>query len=99
MSPNPVSVVGAPGDVVLRFEVFQGGRQEFRFESADAEEDVTVSVEVSEDGVSFDATTAGNNNEAVTNEVILPRTSRNFTVLLRAVLDNLVRVRASGGDL
>lgn len=92
------AVSGAPDDVVLRFEVFQGGRQELRFESADAEEDVTVSVEVSEDGTSWNATTAANNNEAVTNEVIKPRTSRNFTVMLRAQKDLFMRVRAIGSD-
>ena len=93
-----VSVPGAPGDEVLKFETFQGGRQQLRFEASDAENDVTVSVEVSEDGVSFNATTVANNLTAVTNEVILPRTSREFTVLLRAGLDNFMRVRASGGD-
>ena len=91
---------GAPGTktAVLAFEVRQGGRQEFRFESADADEDVTVSVEVSEDGSSFVATTAADNVEAVTDEVIKPRTSRNFSVLLRAGKDLFVRVLASGDD-
>ena len=93
-----VDVAGAPGDVVLMFEVQQGGRQEFRFESADADEDITVSIEVSETLPTWVATTAADNIEAVTDEVIKPRTSRNFTVLLRAGKDNFVRVRATGGD-
>lgn len=91
-------VAGAPGDVVLMFEVRQGGRQELRFEASDAEEDVTVSVEVSETLPTWAATTAAANVEAVTNEVIKPRTSRNFTVMLRPGKDNFMRVRATGGD-
>ncbi len=95
-----VGTPGAPGDVVLRFRVKQGGRQELRFENALADEDLTVSVEVSSDGSSFVATTAADNIEAVTDEVIKPRTSRNFTVLLRAGQDKFMRVRASsaGGE-
>ncbi len=93
-----VGVAGAPGDVVLMFEVRQGGRQEFRFEGADADEDVTVTVEVSETLPTWVATTAADNVEAVVDEVIKPRTSRNFTILLRAGKDNFVRVRATGSD-
>ena len=93
-----VGVAGAPDDVVLRFEVFQGGKQELRFEGSDADVDLDVSVEVSDDGVTFVPTTVADNGEAVTNEIIKPRTSRNFSVNLRAGKDNFMRVRATGSD-
>ncbi len=88
---------GAPAAeaTVLDFKVKQGGKLDLMFENLEGN-DLTVSVEVSEDGTSYAATTAANNLAAVTDEVIAAATNKDFTILARQDLDNYVRVLASG---
>ena len=73
------------------------GKLVLKFENADGVNDLTVSVETSENNSSWNATTAGNNLAAVTNVSVPKRTSKETTILLRRGLDLYVRVRASGG--
>ena len=89
---------GAPAAVatVLDFKVLQGGKLDLCFENLEAP-DLTVSVEVSEDGVTYAATTAADNLAVVTDEVVAGGCNKDFTVLARQDLDNYVRVRALGG--
>ena len=93
---------GAPAAIgtVLLFAVRNrsGGPVRLHFETPDADNTITVSIEVSEDNSSWAATTAAHHGEAVTAEDILPRTGRDFTVALRATVDNFVRIRALGSD-
>ena len=90
---------GAPGDVVLSFRKRpgQGGKLILTFENPPDNPDgsLTVSVEVSEDGTTYAATTVANNLVAITNAVVLARQHRTFELGLR-VDDNFVRVRAIG---
>lgn len=90
---------GAPGDVVLVFrkKPGQGGKVRMTFVNPpdNPAGSLTVSVEVSEDGTSYAATTAANNLVAITNHVLPSRTNKNFELLLR-VDDAFMRVRAIG---
>lgn len=91
---------GAPTTVgtVLQFRVKgnQGGKVIMAFENPDGENNGTVSVEVSVNGSSFSATTAGNNLTAVTNLSVPRKVRKEATVLLRRDIDLYVRVTASG---
>lgn len=99
VSSYPFGAPAATGTVlVFKSRDRTGGPVNFLFETPDADGDITVSVEVSPDGITYVATTAGHHGVAVTAEVILPRTRRDFTVALRATVDNFVRIRASGSD-
>jgi hypothetical protein len=93
------AAAGAPGDVVLSFRKRPGygGKLVLTFENPPDNPDgsLTVSVEVSDDGVTYAATTAGNNLVAVTNAVVIARQHRTFELGLRTD-DNFMRVRASG---
>jgi hypothetical protein len=96
--------VGAPSveDTVLKWKLrhFSGGKVTFRFEHAEVEDDandITVSVQVSDDDASYVDTTAADNGEAVVDEVIGVGTYREFEVNLRPGQDNFVAVLASGG--
>lgn len=93
------AAAGAPGDVVLSFRKRPGlgGKLVLTFENPPDNPDgsLTVSVEVSEDGTSYAATTAANNLVAITSAVVLARQHRTFELGLR-VDDNFMRVRATG---
>lgn len=105
----PVGAAAADKVEVLQFRQRSkhGGNLQFRFEPAtqfggqdeDAESDVEVSVEVSEDGVTFVATTATDNGAAVTDEAVVALSSADFHVRLRSNLDNYVRVLARSTGL
>jgi len=103
MPQSQVAVVqaydfGAPAVAgeVLKFRTKRGGKLQLSFENSEGLNDGTVSVEVSEDGTTFVATTAANNLVAVTNEVIKRGTHREFAILLRHEKDVYFRVTASG---
>jgi len=93
---------GAPAALadVLMFKAKgnSGGRVVLTFEAPVATNNLTVSVEVSDDGAAWNATTTAENLVAVTAEVIKPKTARTFEVLLRATTDKWMRIRASGSD-
>lgn len=86
--------VSAP---VLVFQARSGGNVSLTFENPVANTDLTVAVQVSVDNVTYAATTAPNNLEAVTAVVVAPRVRKDFTINLRAGIDNYFRVVASGG--
>lgn len=81
---------------VLRLKARQGGKLDGVFTNL-GDTDLTVSIQVSDDNVTFAATTAANNLAAVTNLVIPARQSREVLISLRQGEDNFVRVMASGG--
>lgn len=98
-SHYPFGAPAALADVLMfKAKGNSGGRVVMTFEAPDATKNLTVSVEVSDDGTTFVPTTAGENLTAVTAEVIKPRTQRTFEVLLRATTDKWMRIRASGSD-
>jgi hypothetical protein len=81
---------------VLRFKAPQGGFLRGVFANL-GDTDLTVSVEVSKDNVTFAATTAPNNGQAVTAVVVPSRQSRDFKINLRHEQDAFIKVLASGG--
>lgn len=81
---------------VLRFSVKTGGKLALRFENTEGEADGEVTVQVSDDNVTF-ADTAAENLVAVANEAIQRGTHKDYTILLRAGVDNYFRVQAAGG--
>lgn len=91
--------------LVLRSRFGRGGKVRFNFRPTTgfggfdeaAENDATVSLEVSQDGVSFSATTASDNLAVVTDEVVGALTDKTFEIALRQGVDDFVRVVASGG--
>ena len=91
--------------LVLRLRESRGGKVLFSFRPTTGfgghdeapENDAEVNVEVSDDGVSYAATTAANNGTAVTDEAVPALTEQTFEVSLRAGTDTFVRVQASGG--
>lgn len=91
---------GAPAatGTVLQFrtKIDRSGKLDLKFENSDGANDLTVSVEVSTNGSSWAATTAGNNLVAVTNVAVPKKVSKEATILLRRGIDLYVRVRASG---
>jgi hypothetical protein len=91
--------VGTPvaAGVVAKFRVNRvGGEVDFTFTN-DGDNTSLVSVEVSSDDSSYNATTAANNKTAVTNLSLVPKASDTVTVLLRAGIDKFVQVKGSGG--
>lgn len=88
---------------VLKFRVMRGGQVTLRFGNEDGEADITVSAEVSVDNVTYAATTAGNNGEAVTGVTVKRKQApKSFTVRLRPSIDNYLSIKASGaakGDM
>lgn len=91
---------GAPGDVVLVFRkrAGHGGKVALTFINPPDNPDgtLTVSVETSEDGSSYAATTSAAHLVAITAATLTARTKKTFEQLWR-VDDNFIRVRASGG--
>ena len=87
-------VVAAP---VVSFSAASGGNVIMTFSNPVDDASLVVSVQVSADNATFVATSANNNLVAITSEVILPRTSRTFTINLRGNKDSFFRVVASGG--
>lgn len=91
--------------LVLRQRFARGGKVLFNFRPTTsfgghdetAENDATVSLEVSDDGTTFVATTAAANLAVVTDEVVGALTERTFEIALRQGVDNFVRVVALGG--
>lgn len=81
---------------VLRFKAGQGGKLRGVLTNL-GDTDLIVSVQVSSDNITFVATTAANNLQAVTGLVIPPRQSRDVLVGLRQAKDAFIRVLASGG--
>jgi len=61
------------------------------------QDDLTVSLLVSEDGKNWAATTAPNNTEAVTSVAVKPGASKSFKVILRQGKDNYLGLAALGG--
>ena len=98
----PVHDLGAPAveAAVLLFKVrtHEGGLLNMLFEAPDSTRNVVYTVQVSPDNSSWADTTAAQNLDAVADEVLLPRGKRQHDVLLRAGVDNYVRVQAVGGD-
>lgn len=110
----PVTVTafsgGVDGDanaVVKKFRVKgnHGGKLDLKFENADGERDLNVSVQVatSPTGLTptsanggWQATTAGNNLAAVTNLSVPRFTTKEATILLRRGVDAYVRILAIG---
>jgi hypothetical protein len=91
---------GAPVAVgtVGRFGVNRGGEVDFTFANL-GDDPLTVSIQVSADDSTYNATTAGNNTNAVTNLVIPAKVTQTRTVLMRNGIDKYFRIRASGGVL
>lgn len=91
---------GAPTAIatvlIFRVKGKTGGKLSLKFENPDGVNDGTVSVEVSADGVTYAATTAGNNLAAVTSVAVPRRTAKDATILLRRDTDAWMRVRALG---
>ena|SRR3990172_8170174 len=91
---------GAPRvtGTVLQFRVKNNasGKLDLKFENAVGDAAGAVSVEVSTNGSSWAATTAGNNLAAITAVAVPQKVERAFTILLRRDLDAYMRVRASG---
>jgi hypothetical protein len=91
---------GAPAATatVLKFRAKPnvGGKLDLKFENSDGANQITVSVEVSADNVTYAATTAGNNLAAVTNLAVPRKVSKEATILLRRGVDLYLRVTASG---
>ncbi len=73
-----------------------GGVIQLRFENSEGENDATLSVQVSADGSSWNATSAANNLEVITNVSIPRKTFNDYELLLRPGIDNYVRVTGSG---
>ena len=86
----------APANGVLTLKAKQGGKVSVRIENMH-DASATVSATVSSDDATYNATTAANNLEAITNVVIPPRTYKDFTVLLRQGIDTWLRFTGSGG--
>lgn len=85
---------------VLRFQrkFNHGGSLDMLFEAPDSAKDISVTVQVSEDGTIWLDTTAAENETAVVDEVVKPKTTRLFRVHMRAKLDEFVRILARGND-
>jgi len=83
---------GRGGKVTIRIEPTSsfGGQNE------DAESDVEVTVQVSEDGVTFANTTAANNGVAVVDEAVVALTHKEFEIGLRQGKDVFVQVKGRG---
>ena len=81
---------------VLKFRVKQGGKLSLCFENAVGSNDITVSANTSVDGVTFSATSTVANGEAIVNEVVGQRQTREFTLFLREGADNYLQITASG---
>jgi hypothetical protein len=91
---------GAPAAeaVVLKFRVPRGGKLDLNFENSEGVADGEVTVQVSEDGVTYADTTAAANLVAVANEAVQRGCRKSFAgVLLREGLDNYMQVQALGG--
>jgi hypothetical protein len=93
---------GAPltEDTVLEFKVRHGGKLSFRFEVAsEAENDVTVTVQVSADGSSYSDSAADTNLVAIADEVVAAGGTKDFAdFLLREDEDKFMRILAVGGS-
>jgi hypothetical protein len=94
-----VADFGAPNVAapVLVFQALSGGVVDLDFFNSEAKTDLTVSVQVSADGITYNATSVNNNSAVITNVAVQPRVQRNFTINLRNNIDNYFRVVASGG--
>ena len=89
------SAYSAEGELVFRARI--GGVVEMMFCNNEGDEDLTVAVQVSTDGVTWAATTAQNNGQAVTDVVVKAKTkSIAYTLNIRPTVDNYVRVRGKG---
>ena len=89
---------GAPASAatVLKFRVKQGGSIAVRLSAEESETDLTMSVQVSADNSTYNATTAALNGTAVTDTSVPARTFKDVAVKLRAGVDLYMRVLASG---
>lgn len=85
---------------VLRFQrkFNEGGDLHLLFEAPEAENDLSVTVQVSEDGSTWNDTTAAQNGAAVVDESLSPKTRRMFTISVRPKLDEYIRILARGSD-
>jgi hypothetical protein len=72
----------------------RGGRINATFEAAD--DAVTVTLQVSQDGITYSNTTAPNNVSAVVSQTIPARTRWSFPLLLREGKDKYLRLVATG---
>ena len=90
---------GAPAAeaVVLSFSVLNGGKCTLRFENPEGVADGEVTVQVSDDGVTYADTSAANNLVAVANEAIPQKQWKEYVILLRQTQDAFMRVQAVGG--
>ncbi len=96
------ALAGATDDdaTVLQFrrKFTQGGDLRFLFETPDANRDIEVTVQMSVDGIVWTDTTVAAHGLAVVDEVLKPRTQKDFTVHMRPKLDEFMRIVARGAD-
>lgn len=73
------------------------GKHFFNVQNEDGVRDLTVTIEVSEDGLKYRRTTSAANLNAVQGVTVQRKTNREFTVLTRPGKDKYVRLFVTGG--
>ena len=90
---------GAPAVAaeVLTLRVKKSGKVDLKFINAEGDGDGTVTVKVSPDNTTKAAVTAANNLSTFADVAVIPKCTKEVTLLMRATKDSYLHVIAEGG--